>query len=105
MNSSNGSKRRGQLDDGQEQLAGLRERIGRVDAALIELLHRRFLLVDRLGALKKEAGVPVEDPERERALCAQYESICEQEGFDAETAKRIFHAIFRESKARQRQAR
>ena len=86
-------------------LQDLRARIGAVDAELIRLLAERFGLVDELAAIKRAEGVPVEDPAREQALCRQYEAICGREGFDAETAKRIFHAIFAESKARQRRAR
>ena len=92
------------IRDQERELRQLRAEIGGLDEAMIKLLCQRFELVDRLGQLKRELGAPVEDADRERALCAQYEAICEREGFDADTAKRIFHAIFRESKARQRRA-
>lgn len=91
--------------DDLARLAELRTGIGAVDEALIRLLSKRFELVDRLAEIKRAEGVPIEDPERERALCRQYEALCARETLDAETAKRIFHAIFAESKARQREAR
>jgi len=89
----------------RDELDALRAEIGAVDQALIRLLAQRFELVDRLADVKSRAGVPIEDPARETSLCRLYESICAREGFDAESAKRIFHAIFAESKARQERAR
>ncbi|MBP5405384.1 MAG: chorismate mutase [Clostridia bacterium] len=69
-----------------------REEIDRIDAAIIPLLLERFAVVRKIGAAKKEAGLPVFDPAREKAvlekisakagteeekkaLCAVYESI------------------------------
>ena len=89
----------------EDELARLRRGIGALDADLIRVLANRFALVDRLAEIKREQGIPIEDAARERTLCRLYESICAREGFDPESAKRIFHAIFAESKERQRAAR
>lgn len=46
----------------------LRERISKVDRALVEALNTRLELVTRLKRYKEENGLPFLDPDREREL-------------------------------------
>ncbi len=46
----------------------LRERISKVDRALVEALNARLELVARLKRYKEENGLPFLDPDREREL-------------------------------------
>jgi len=47
-----------------------RERLGAVDAEILEAVNRRVALVAELHAHKREQGYPMVDPERERLLIA-----------------------------------
>ncbi|MCL2545099.1 MAG: chorismate mutase, partial [Clostridia bacterium] len=53
-----------------DPLAELRGGIDRVDAELTRLFAQRMELARRVGAYKREHGLPVLDPERERQLIA-----------------------------------
>ena len=46
----------------------LREEIDRIDAGIVDLLHRRAACVQQVGQIKKESGSPLCVPERESAL-------------------------------------
>ena len=46
----------------------LRDEIDRIDAGIVDLLHRRAACVQQVGQLKKQTGAPLFVPERESAL-------------------------------------
>jgi chorismate mutase len=79
------------------ELAQLRRAIDEVDGKLLELIAERVRLVLRVGDLKREANVPVYDPERERTLLAR---LCASapEPLDATTVRRIFERLVDESR-------
>ena len=49
-------------------LSDWRERIDALDRQLVDLLNERMTCARKLGRIKKAAGRPVRDPERERVL-------------------------------------
>lgn len=51
-----------------EQLRALRDEIDRVDEALLPLILKRMEIAARVAEVKKEAGLPVYDPAREKAI-------------------------------------
>ena len=51
-----------------ERLAEQRRQIDAVDQQIVELLNRRASIVHRVGEIKKEAGLPVSAPGRERQV-------------------------------------
>ena len=58
----------------QTELAALRARIDQLDDEILELIARRVQTALRIAALKRQLGLPIYDPERERdiftRLCA-----------------------------------
>lgn len=54
--------------------------INEIDAQLIPLLIRRQEVVKAIGEKKKAAGVPVRDPEREKAQMLKFATMCVQFG-------------------------
>lgn len=54
-----------------EEFRRLRARIDEVDRALVELLAERLERAAEIGALKRAAGLPVVDPEREAEIRAR----------------------------------
>jgi chorismate mutase len=55
-------------------LAELRERVARVDRAILAAANERLELVERIRAHKREHGLPLLDPERERRLLEHLEA-------------------------------
>ena len=47
-----------------DELAGIRQSIDNIDAALVHMLAERFKYTQSVGLLKAAAGMPASDPER-----------------------------------------
>ena len=56
------------MSDAKSEIGRLRLQIDEVDRELVDLLRRRVLLVVRVARLKRDLGVAVYDPAREREL-------------------------------------
>ena len=53
------------------ELSDWRERIDNIDRQLIDLLNERMQCAQEVGRIKKAAGKPIRDPERERDVIAK----------------------------------
>lgn len=53
------------------ELSDWRERIDGIDRQLIDLLNERMQCAHEIGRIKKAAGKPIRDPEREREVIAK----------------------------------
>ena len=75
----------------------LRKSIDAVDQQILRLLHERVRLVMQVGEYKRERGIPVYDPARERALL---DRLCKaaEPPLDADTIRRIFERLVDESR-------
>lgn len=80
-----------------QNLDDLRRGIDAVDQQILKLLHERVRLVVAVGEYKRERGMPVYDPDRERALL---ERLCNaaEPPLDADTIRRIFERLVDESR-------
>lgn len=78
-------------------LAELRRSIDAVDQQILKLLHERVRLVMLVGEYKRERGIAVYDPARERALL---DRLCQaaEPPLDADTIRRIFERLIDESR-------
>ena len=81
----------------QLDLDELRRGIDSVDQQILKLLHERVRLVMQVGEYKRERGIPVYDPGRERALL---DRLCKaaEPPLDADTIRRIFERLVDESR-------
>jgi len=82
-------------------LVEVRELIDDVDRRLIELLVQRHDLSRRAGHIKRRDGRPVRDSIREDALLSERAGWAHDGGLDAESTRRVFHAILDQSRASQ----
>jgi len=74
--------------------------IDAIDDQLADLVRRRLDIVGEVAAAKREKGVPVSDPARERAILTR---VAEKVGPEYENAARlVFTTLFGVTKARQR---
>lgn len=91
------------MDDVTE-LAQLREQIDQIDDRILELLAERIRVVLRIGELKRRAGIPVYDADRERAI---YERLCRRapKPATADIVHSVFERVIDESRRAEQHAR
>ncbi|MDF3067439.1 MAG: chorismate mutase [Polyangiaceae bacterium] len=73
-------------------LDSLRRDIDAVDQQILKLLHDRVRLVLQVGDYKRERGIPVYDPARERALLDRLGKSAELP-LDQDAVRRIFERL------------
>ncbi len=78
------------------ELAGLRDSIDNIDAALIHLLAERFKCTKRVGEFKAEHGLPPADPAREQRQIARLRALAENAKLDPEFAEKFLNFIVKE---------
>ena len=78
-----------------------RDEIDRVDQELVELLNRRAHCAIEIGRIKRERGLPIYLPEREREVI---QHVVEINGgpLEAEAVRRLFERIIDESRSLER---
>jgi chorismate mutase len=79
------------------ELEALRQTIDEIDGRILELLAARVKVVLAVGDYKRQRGLPVYDPERERGLLDRLCSAA-QPPLDRETVRRIFERLVDESR-------
>ena len=81
--------------EGKMDLEGWRARIDALNGKLVDILNERARCALGIAALKKERGMPVLDPVREREILANVER--DNEGpLSHEALRRIFDSIMAE---------
>ena len=75
------------------ELVACRDEIERLDNEMIALLARRMVLGNRIGDLKRAAGLPILDPTREAAVIRRVTETAREAGLPAEPAREIFWQI------------
>ena len=71
------------LDDLRAELEG-------IDAELVEVMARRFLVVLAIAGVKAAEGIPVVLPERIAEVQERVAAVAEQQGLDPALAQRIY---------------
>ncbi len=80
----------------------LRDDIDRVDEVLVRLLNERARVACEIGRLKKEQGVEVYQPEREKQVLAHVASIAAEGPLGADAIARLFERIIDEARRLER---
>ena len=74
-----------------------RTEIDELDRELLRLLNRRARLAMKVGALKRDAGLPCCDPERERVVLSDLQKA-NSGPLDGPAVTKLFRRIIRESR-------
>ena len=74
-----------------------REEIDEIDRELLRLLNRRARLAMKVGVLKRSAGLPCRDPERERDVLEKLQQA-NPGPLDLSAVNKLFRRIIRESR-------
>lgn len=85
----------------EKALAEWRERINALDQRLVELLNERTRVVEEIGRIKRDCGMPIYEPKREEEVLR---NIAEHNAgpMAQEAARRIFERIIDEMRTLQR---
>jgi chorismate mutase len=79
------------------ELEALRREIDDIDERILELVAARVRIVLRVGELKRRVGLPVYDPERERAMLDRLAQRASPP-LDLSTVRRVFERLIDESR-------
>ena len=85
-------------------LDDLRKDIDRVDEVLVRLLNERARCVCEIGRLKKELGVEVYQPDREKDVLRHVKEIACEGPLGPDAIARLFERIIDEARALERRA-
>ena len=80
----------------KQELAGYRQSIDNIDAALIHLLAERFKNTQRVGRLKAEHNLPPADPDREEQQITRLRQLALDADLDPEFAEKFLAFIIGE---------
>jgi chorismate mutase len=83
-------------------LDDLRDDIDRVDEVLVRLLNERARVACEIGRIKKELGIEVYQPEREKQVLAHVRSIAAEGPLGADAIARLFERIIDEARRLER---
>ncbi|BCL71034.1 T-protein (Includes: Chorismate mutase; Prephenate dehydrogenase) [Vibrio nigripulchritudo SO65] len=79
------------------ELNELRDQIDQVDKQMVDLLAQRLALVEKVGEVKSEHGLPIYVPEREAAMLASRREEAEKQGVPPQLIEDILRRTMRES--------
>ena len=77
-------------------LAGYRESIDNIDAALVFMLAERFKITKAVGRYKAEAGLPPADPGREARQVARLRELARSANLDTDFSEKFLRFIIDE---------
>jgi chorismate mutase-like protein len=80
----------------------LRNDIDRVDEVLVRLLNERARVACEIGELKRQLGVEVYQPEREKQVLAHVRGIAAEGPLGADAVARLFERIIDEARGLER---
>ena len=75
------------------ELEQVRQELDAVDRGLVELLARRFALVEAVGVAKGSTDAPVRDLVREQAVLAKVAAIAVEQGVSPDLVRRVFREV------------
>lgn len=80
----------------------LRADIDRVDEVLVRLLNERARVACEIGRVKKEQGIELYQPDREKQVLAHVRSIASEGPLGADAIARLFERIIDEARRLER---
>ncbi|MFO7710922.1 MAG: chorismate mutase [Candidatus Woesearchaeota archaeon] len=82
-------------------LDSIREEIESIDDDILRLLAKRMELAPVIGKYKKENGLAITQPEREKSLVAMHVKQGKELGLEPEFVKELYKLIMQEMRKKQ----
>jgi chorismate mutase len=83
------------------RLEALRGRIDAIDADLVQTIADRLAVAREIGAVKRAAGLPVVNVEREAVVIAGFVEKARARGISEETARAVIQSLIAAARAEQ----
>ena len=83
-------------------LDDLRRDIDRVDEVLVRLLNERARCVCEIGQMKKEQGIEIYQPDREKEVLAHVRAVASEGPLGPDAIARLFERIIDEARRLER---
>ncbi|SMC88663.1 chorismate mutase [Rhizobium sp. RU36D] len=80
----------------KEQLAGYRQSIDNIDAALVHMLAERFRCTKAVGVLKATHDLPPADPAREEYQINRLRKLAQDANLDPDFAEKFLNFVIKE---------
>jgi chorismate mutase len=80
----------------QEHPEACRQEIDSLDQRLVELIQKRARVVEEVGAVKREAGLTIEDAQREQQVIEKVQRLAKGGPLPAEAVGRIYQKLIEE---------
>lgn len=77
-------------------LAGYRQSIDNIDAAMIHILAERFRITQAVGSYKADKQLPASDPGREERQIARLRKLAEDARLDPEFSEKFLRFVIEE---------
>lgn len=84
------------------KIVKLRARINKIDKAIIKKIAQRIILAQKIGKIKKDAGLKLVDRQREKKLSVLHAHWSREFGVDVGLIKHIFSEIMNKSKSKRK---
>jgi chorismate mutase/prephenate dehydrogenase len=88
---------RGMSDDPQARLDPLRTELGQIDREILALVARRQAIAQRIGQIKRDAGIPTRDYRQEKDVVERARGAAVAHGLSAELGEELILALIRGS--------
>src|SRR5260370_24863158 len=82
----------------------LREDLDRVDEVLVRLMNERGRVAVEIGRVKKEKGIEIYQPEREKQVLAHVRGVASEGPLGPDAIARLFERIIDEARRLERRA-
>jgi chorismate mutase/prephenate dehydratase len=80
------------MPDSNSDIMALRLAIDAIDEKILDLINRRLLLAQKIGAIKAQSGIQIADPRREKDIVDRLRHT-NNGPLEADGLQRIFAAI------------
>ena len=85
------------MNAAHKDLETLRLEIDAADKALVQLLAKRFAIVDEVLGVKRQQSLPAFIPERVEVVVQQVRKLAEAEGLNADIAEKLWRVLIAET--------
>ncbi|MCQ6253713.1 chorismate mutase [Methanocaldococcus sp.] len=81
-----------------EKLSEIRKRIDEIDNQILKLIAERNSLAKEVAKVKKELGIPINDPDREKYIYNRIRKLCKEHNVNEDVGIKIFQILIEHNK-------